>query len=214
MRLPPTLLARPSWRVLGLVAAATLVLVGVGVGAWLWSASQQQRAAVAYAEVLTRLENTASQPPSPEARAAAVRELEATLATYPSSSAAARAAYTLGNLRYAERDYARARAAYEVAVARSSSRTLRTLAHVALGYTWEAEGNFSRAIDVFQASLNELKPTDFQYEELLVDLARVQERAGRRDDAIASYRRVLREVPKGARTDDVLTRLASLGAAP
>jgi tetratricopeptide (TPR) repeat protein len=210
----PSAIAWPSWRLVGVLAGATLILVGVGVGAWLWSASQQQRAAVAYAEVLARLENAASQPSSPEARAAAVREVEVTLAAYPSSAAAAQAAYTLGNLRYAERDYARARAAFEVAVAGSNSRTLRTLARVALGYTWEAEANFPRAIDAFQAGLNELKPTDFQYEELLVDLARVQERAGRRDDAIASYRRALREVPKGARTDDVLTRLASLGAAP
>ena len=206
-------LARPSGRLLAGLAVGAILIAALGAAGLLWSASQQQRAAAAYADVLGRLASAPGQPP-PEARAAAQRELEAALASYPSGALAGQAAYTLGNLRYGDRDYPRARAAYEVALARAGSKTIRTLAQVGVGYTWEAERNLPRAIEAYQAGLAGLKAADFQYEDLLVDLARVQEVAGRRDEAIQTYRRVLRDVPRGLRVDDVLTRLASLGARP
>jgi tetratricopeptide (TPR) repeat protein len=211
MRLPPAL-PWPSTRMLiGLTAGLVAVAVLAG-GGWLWSAAHQQRGAAAYADVLGRLATSSQRPLTPEAKAAVQRDLEAALASYPSAALAGQAAYLLGNLRYDDRDYARARAAYEVAMARSASKTIRTLARAGVGYTWEAERNFPQAVEAYQAGLSGLKPTDFQYEELLIDLARAQELAGRRDEAIQSYRRVLRDVPKGLRADDVLTRLATLGA--
>jgi tetratricopeptide (TPR) repeat protein len=214
MNLPTVPLVRPSGRVLALGAGAVVLLAALGAAGWMWSAAQEARASAAYAPVLARLASTPGLPPSAEARAIAERDLEAALARYPSAAVAGEAAYSLGNLRYAGRDYPRARAAYEVAIARTSSATMRTLARSGVAYTWEAERNFAKATEAFQAALGGLRPTDFYYEELLIDLARVQELAGRRDDAIQTYRRVLRDVPKGLRADDVLSRLASLGSAP
>jgi tetratricopeptide (TPR) repeat protein len=214
MKLPAAFLVWPSPRVLALAAGAVVVVVALALGGWVWSGAQHARASAAYAPVLARLASTPGLPPTPEARAAAARDLEAALARYPTAPVAGEAAYTLGNLRYASRDYPRARAAYEVAVARTSSRTMRTLARTGVAYTWEAERNFAKAAEAFQAALSGLRASDFYYEELLIDLARVQELAGRRDEAIQTYRRALKEVPKGLRTDDVLSRLASLGSTP
>jgi hypothetical protein len=46
----------------------------------------------------------------------------------------------------------------------------------------------------------------------LIDLARAQELAGRTPDAIATYQRVLKEVPAARRADEIRARLATLGA--
>ena len=51
-------------------------------------------------------------------------------------------------------------------------------------------------------------------EDALIDQARSLELAGKKDDAIAAYRRVLKDVPTARRADDVRSRLASLGASP
>lgn len=203
-----------SLRALVVVVAAVIVLAAAGVGAWLWSASRTSAAMAAYAVALARVQDTRGAQPSPEARTAAIQSLERTLSTYPSAPGAGTAAYELGNLRYAAQDYVRARAAYQIAVSQSPSPTLRTLARAGTGSAWEAEKNYASANQAYRDALAALKPTDFYYEELLVDLGRVQELAGQKDDAIATYRRILKDIPKSLRADDVRGRLAALGATP
>jgi hypothetical protein len=51
------------------------------------------------------------------------------------------------------------------------------------------------------------------YEDALIDQARCLELAGKRPEAIATYQRVLKEIPAARRADDVRSRLASLGIA-
>jgi tetratricopeptide (TPR) repeat protein len=204
----------PSWRLAAGIGVAGVLLAGVAGGAWLWSAAQHRQATEAYADALARLGSSRGPQPSPDVRAAAVRDLEAALARHPAAALAPQAAYELGNLRYADRNYAGARGVYEVAIARGAPRTLRTLARAGIGYTWEAERNFPKALEAFQAGLAELRPGEFGYEELLVDVARIQELSGNPAAAIATYRRVLRDVPGSLRADDVRSRLASLGARP
>jgi tetratricopeptide (TPR) repeat protein len=203
-----------SLRALVVLVAVVVVLAAAGVGAWLWSSSRTSAAMAAYAVALARVHDTRGAPPSPEARSAAIQTLETTLSTYPSAPAAGNAAYELGNLRYAGGDFPRARAAYQIAVGQSPSPTLRTMARAGIGYAWEAEKNYASASQAYRDALGPLKPTDFHFEELLVDLGRVQELAGQRDDAIATYRRILKDVPKSLRADDVRGRLAALGATP
>jgi len=203
-----------SWRQAAAAAAALLLLAGVVVGVWLWSDAQQRAVAAAYADALARLGGARGREPTAEERAAAVRDLEAALQRHPSGPLAAQAALELGNVRYAAREWSRARGAWEIAAAQGHSPTLRTLARMGIGYAWEAERNYPKAVEAFRAAAADLKPTDFHYEELLVGLARAQELAGDRQGAIETYRRVLREVPNSARADDIRTRLASLGARP
>jgi len=202
---------RPPARILVAAGAVAAVVAAAAGGAWWWSAAAAQRAMSAYAAALAQAQQAQA---SAAARAAAVAGLEAALARYPSAAVADQAAFELGNLRYRDRDWPRARAAYEIALARSGSPTLRTLARLGLGYTWEAEKNYPKALEAYRAALTGLKPGDFEYEELLLDVARVQELAGKTGEAIATYRRILRELPRGRRVDDVRSRLASLGATP
>jgi len=200
----------------GLLAAGVgvLVLAGLGFGAWLWAEARERRAVGAYVEPLARLAAARSTAPSPEASAAIARELEGALAQYPSASVAPEAAYELGNLRYAARDWARARSAWEVVSAHAQSPTLRTLARAGIGYAWEAEGNLPKAREAYGRALAGLRPGDFYFEELLMAQARVQEQSGETAAAVETYRRVLRDVPNSLRADDVRSRLGSLGAAP
>jgi tetratricopeptide (TPR) repeat protein len=197
-----------------LVAAALgLVLVGaIAVGGWYWYDTQQRRVGAAYAEVMTRAYAAQAPQAGSDARASVARDLEQLIAQHPSGPSAAEAAYELGNLRYAAQQYPAARGAYELAVARGGSPTVRTLARVSIGYTWEAERNFSKALEAYQVVAKELGPKDFLYEQTLVDLGRAQELAGRPADAVATYQRLLKELPAARRADDVRGRLAALGA--
>jgi TolA-binding protein len=207
MRLPP-------WRTLAIAGGAVVALALLGTGAWLWSAMQTQRGAAAYAEALMRNRASENLHANPETREAAIRHLERVLAEYPTNTMAPQAAYLLGNLRFVSGQYDRARAAYQVTVARSGTGTIATLARAGMGYAWEAERKLPEATQAFETALAELKPAAFYYEELLVDLARVQESSGKKDAAIATYRRILKDLPGSARTAEVRRRLGSLGATP
>ena len=207
-------LTLPPWRTLGIVAVAVLAIALIGAAAWFWNASQQQRGSSVYASALTRHRVADGPQVPPEARNAAITELERVLAEYPSNVMAPQAAYLLGNLRFAAGQYDRARAAYQITVARAAAGTMSTLARAGIGYAWEAERKFPEATRAFEAALADLKPTSFYYEELLSDLARTQERAGQKDAAIATYRRILKDLPKSPRAPEIRTRLASLGTTP
>ena len=191
-----------------------LAVALLGAGIWFWSAAQQQRGSAAYADTLTRHRAAEGPQATPEAREAGMRDLERVLAEYPSNVMAPQAAYLLGNLRFAAGHYDRARAAYQVTVARAGAGTMATLARAGVGYAWEADRKFPEAARAFEGALADLKPTSFYYEELLSDLARTQERAGQKDTAIATYRRLLKDLPKSPRAPEIRTRLATLGATP
>ncbi len=179
---------------------------------WFWYGYYQTRGLAAYAEALTRAQASQSPETPAEVRAQAIRELEAALAEYPANVAAVQAAYELGNLHYLNREYPAARGAFEVALAKGAARTLRVLCRAGIAYTWESERNFPKAVDAFQSALEGLRPEDFLYEDLALGLARNEELAGQKQAAIATYQRLLRDLPKARRADLARTRLAELGA--
>ncbi len=203
-----------SPRAIAIAAAAVAGAAIIVLGGWFWYGAYQTRGSAAYAEALTRAQGSQSPRAPAEARAAAIRELEAVLAEYPSNAIAVQAAYELGNLRYLDREYPAARGAYAVALAKGAKGTLQTLSRAGIAYAWESERDFAKAAQAFQSALEGLKPQDFLYEELVVGLARTQELSGQKDAAIATYRRLLQELPKARRADLVRTRLAELGAGP
>jgi len=202
----------PSPRTL-VAAGVAVVLVGaIAFGGWYWYDRQQRRVGAAYAEVMTRAYAAQTPQVPSDTRTRVARDLEELIARHPSGPSAAEAAYELGNLRYAAQQYAGARGAYEMAVARGGSPTVRTLARASIGYTWEAERNFAKAVEAHQLVARDVGPKDFLYEQTLLDLARVQELAGRPADAIATYQRLLKELPSARRADDIRGRLVTLGA--
>ena len=84
-----------------------------------------------------------------------------------------------------------------------------------MGYTVpRPKPRFGHAAEAYGALATRLTPRSFMYEDALIDQARSLELAGKKDDAIAAYRRVLKDVPTARRADDVRSRLASLGASP
>jgi len=201
----------PSRPTLLVLAGAVLAVLVLGGAAWFWHASEQSRAMAAYAAVMVRVAAAEGPQATAEARAAAARDLEAILARYPSAAAALQTAYQLGNVRYGAGQYTAARAAYEVVLSRGATGTLRTLAQAGRGYTWEAERDWAKAMDAYRAALATLGPKDFYYEALLVDLARTQELAGRKDEAVETYRQILKELPQARRGEEVRARLMRLG---
>jgi tetratricopeptide (TPR) repeat protein len=204
--------ALPPARTLVVAGALALVLLGAAAGGWYWYDGQQRRVAGAYAEVMTRVYAAQSPQAPAEARARAQQELEQLLARHPSAGPVAEAAFELGNLRYGARQWAPARGAYEIALARGRSATVRVLARTSIGYTWEAERDWGKAIEAFQAVARDLWPKDFLFDEVQFALARVQELGGRPAEAIATYRRVLKDAPGSVRGDEARQHLMRLGA--
>lgn len=198
-----------SWRVLAIAGGSLLVLGVAIVATWLWVTAEQRRGLEAFAEAMVKLQLTQTPSARPEATAAAIRDLELTLSQKPSGAVTSQVTYQLGNLKYAAQQYPASRSAYELTVG-GKSPTLGRLAQAGLGYAWEVQKDYPRAIGAFERALTTLKPGDFLYDELLMDLGRVQELAGRRDDALKTYQRVA-DNPKSARSDDARTRVASLG---
>jgi tetratricopeptide (TPR) repeat protein len=178
---------------------------------WFWYSSYQTRGLGEYAEALTRAQASQAPDAPTEARAEAIRGLEAALAEYPANVAAVQAAYELGNLRYLDREYAAARGAFGIALAKGATDTLRVLCRAGIAYSWESERDFSKAVEAFQSAREGVKPEDFLFEDLTLGLARSQELAGQKPAAVATYQRFLRDFPRGRRADFVRTRLATLG---
>ena len=207
---PPPL---PSTRTL-VIAVVIVIAVGLAAfGGWAWYDASQRRVAAAYAEATARVQ-AAEAPDAPaEVKAAAVRDLETVLARYPSGRNVAQAAYDLGNLRFATKNYAGARSAYELALQRGAPAMIQALARAGIGRTWEAERDFARAAEAYGALVKDLDPRSFAYEDALIDHARALELAGKKAEAVAAYQKVLKDVPNARRADDVRTRLAALGTA-
>ena len=202
----------PRW---GLLAGAGLIVLGlVGFGGWTWYRAQQAQGAAALAAAVELEQRALAPGATPDTRAAAVQALEAVIAQHSRYAGVPEAAYRLGNVRYEAREYAAARGAYQLALAQGATGSVRILAATGVGYTWEAEKDHAKAQSAFEAALAGLGPKDFLYESLLLDIARTQEFGGRRDAAVETYRRLLKDVPDSRRADDVRTRIASLQNAP
>src|SRR5438132_8081954 len=83
----------PSRRTLLVLTGAVLGALLLGGVAWFGYAREQSRVMAAYAEVMVRIAAAQGSEATPEARAGAMRDLEAILARYPSAGAAPQAAY-------------------------------------------------------------------------------------------------------------------------
>jgi tetratricopeptide (TPR) repeat protein len=204
-------LTLPSVRVLALSAVVAVVVLAAAAGGWYWYDSQQRRVTATFAEVMTRVYAAQSPQAPAEARARAQQELEQLLTQYPSATPVAEAAYELGNLRYAARQWAPARSAYEIALARGRSATVRTLARTSIGYTWEAERDWGKAVDAYGTLARDLSPKDFLFDDVQFALARAQELGGKPADAVATYERLLKDEPHGVRVEEAKQQLMRLG---
>lgn len=200
------------WALVG--GIGLLVLSALGFGGWSWYSAVQARGL----EELARASALARDALAPQAtaaqREAAARALEEVIARYSSGKIVEQAVYHLGNLRYQGGAYEAARAAYALALAKGTGGSFGRLSRVGIGYAWEAQGKYAEALAAYQGALQGLRVTDFLYEEVLMDVARGQELTGKLDDALETYRRILRDLPGSRRADDIRWRLATLEKPP
>ena len=208
----PAWLKRPSWRAIALLGGVCVVLAVAIAAAWLWFAAEQRRGLEAFAAAMVKLQLSQASNAAPEAKAEAVRDLERALSQRPPAAVSSQVSYELANLKYATQEYPGSRSAYEL-TARGASPTLSRLAQASVGYTWEIQKDYPKAIEAYEKAVAPLKPGEFLYDQLVMDLGRAQELAGRKDAAIKTYRR-LADDPKSLRSDDARGRLADLGAQP
>jgi tetratricopeptide (TPR) repeat protein len=212
MNLPPWIEEARRRRLALPAGVAALVAVLMIIGGWSWWAIERSRGERALAEASLLVQQAMAPQAPADVRARAIKALETLLSEHPRFSGAAQAAYLLGNLQYAVGQYAAARGAYQVALAKGASGTLKMLSAVGIGYTWEAEKSYGNASGAYEAALASMGVKDFVYEDTLVALGRAQDLDGKPAAAVETYQRVLRDLPDSRRSDDLKTRLAELKA--
>jgi len=199
------------WVRIGLQAGVALVAIALVVaGAWAWYRSQESRGLAALAEATSLVQRAQGADAVAQTRESAIKALEAVMADHPRLSALPQAAYQLGNLKYAAGQYAAARGAYELALAKGASGSLRTLVGMGVGYAWEAEKKYANAAQAYEAVVKGLGRKDFLYEEALMAAARAQDLAGKPAVALEIYQRLLREAPDSRHAEDLRNRAADL----
>ena len=203
----------PSTRTLIIAGVALVVVAMAAVGGWFWWDAQQRRVLAATAEVMARAQPAFAPDATTEVKLAAARDLEQLLQRYPSARTVPTSAYELGNLRYAAGQYPGARAAYELSLQRGATGLVSAMARAGVARTWEAERDFARAADGYAALVKQLDPRSFMYEDALIDQGRSLELAWQEGGGDRDLRALLKDVPTAKRSDDVRSRLASLGAA-
>ena len=194
------------------IGGAVLVVPVLGLATWRWLRAEDSRGQAALAASTDLVQQADSPQATPDVRGQAIASLQAVLAQHGRSSAAVQAAYELGNLQYQAGDYAAARGAYEIALAKGAAGSLRTLAASGVGYTWEAQKNYANAVTAYEAVARTVPPKQFFFEDALLDLARAQALAGKPVDALATYERLLKDVPETRRAPDIRAKIAELQA--
>jgi len=200
--------ARLTLKITGVLVAAA-ILGGAG---WLWLRTEDTRGQAALAATADLVQQADGPQATGDARQRAIVSLQTLLAEHSRSSAAAQAAYQLGNLQYQAGDYGAARGAYEIALAKGATGSLRILAASGVGYTWEAQRNYANAVTAYAALARDAGPRQFFFEETLLDLARAQALAGKPAEARATYERLLKDAPDTRRASDIRARIDELQA--
>ena len=122
------------WVRIAFQAAAALAVVALVVaGAWAWYRSQESRGLAALADATVLVQRAQGPDATAQTRESAIKALEAVMADHPRLSAIPQVAYQLGNLKYGAGQYPAARGAYELALAKGASGSVRTLAGMGIG---------------------------------------------------------------------------------
>ena len=205
---------RPALRWV-LWAVAGLAVIGIVWGGWaLWKTRYEAQGAIAFTQARTLVMQAQAPGASADARQRAEKALQDVIAEFPRLSSIDQAAYLLGGLRFANAQYTSARTAYQMARDKAGSRTLAALAALDIGYTWEAEKNYTEAEKAYRSAISGADPKSFLYEEAMLAIARAQDLAGNRQAAIETYQRLLKDVPDSRRAEEFRSRMASLQGAP
>ncbi len=202
--------AEGPWRwvlVGGAVLTGVLLLV---LASWAWWNSYQSRG-LTELELATLRVRVAQGPQAPaQTRAEAIKALQSVVDRYPRLTALPLAAYQLGNLHYQAKAFDEARKAYQRCLSKGARGSFAALCRLGLGYAWEAQGEYAKALAAFEGALKGPTPQDFLYAELRMSVARSYELLGQSDRAREVYRHLLTELPESRRAEEIRGRLAGL----
>lgn len=121
----------------------------------------------------------------------------------------AKAYYKIGFSRLKLEDYGRAAESFEKLVMNSPDSPLVLEALYRVGNSWLKAMSFEKAVDALKNYVERGRSDSF-YEDALGDLAIVNEKLGRVDDAIDNYERYLKLFPKGRRWVEINVYLGKL----
>jgi tetratricopeptide (TPR) repeat protein len=201
-----------KWAVAG---GLVVLVIGLIWGGWaLWKTRYEAQGSIALTQARALAAQSQAPGASPETRQRAEKALQDVIAEYPRLSSVGQAAYLLGSLRFANAQYASARAAFEIARDKAGSPTLAALAALDVGYSWEADKNYPEAEKAYQSAISSAGPKSFLYEEAMLDIARVQDLGGKREAAVETYQRLLKDLPDSRRAEEFRSRMASLQTTP
>lgn len=204
--------ARAGPRQWVLIGGGVLVLLLLGAGAWYWRGGYRAAGGSAFSHASSLVQEAVSPRARPEQLNTATGALEDFLARYPRHPSVPQAAYHLGNLRYHAKAYQGAREAYQLGLQKGASGSLVALSRLGIGYAWEAQGDYARALAAYREAATSHKHKDFLLEESLLAVGRAQELLQQREPASETYRGILRDFPQSVRAEEARFRLGRLEA--
>ncbi len=177
-----------------------VALALVGTAGWFWLRAEEARGQAALAGAAEAVQQGEGPLATAEGRQKAIAQLQIVLTQHGRTAAAAQAAYQLGNLQYQAGDYAAARAAYEIALAKGAGGSLRTLSASGVGYTWEAQKNYASAMTALRRGGARGSAPSSSSSRRRCSIWRAPRRsAGKPAEARATYERLLKDAPETRR---------------
>lgn len=204
------------------IAVAVLVVLGIGAGVYYWRTSQANRAGALLGVALTVSQGPiappstlpgATQAPGSHASAkarseAAVKAFDAVVAAYPSTDAAIAADYLAGGELLSLGRTADAEARFNKVIA-TNSAVYAPMARLGLAEARLVAGKFDEAVKMF-SDLSSERDGALPVDGVLMQLADAQVKAGKSQDARATYKRVVDEFGESPYAADARQRMTAI----
>jgi TolA-binding protein len=206
------------------VLAVVVIVIGAAAGYFLWRKHTRDQAGALFAEAMAVTESQIAPPPtvpgakqaagtfaSPKARQeAALQAFQRVATTYPSTPDGMAAAYQAAGALFALNRLSEAETAYQDVIARAGSSIYGPAARMGLAETLASAGQYDRAIKEYTdlaAQRDGVLPVDG----VLVQLARTYIKAGKTNEARATFKRVVDEFPNSNYVAEARQQMALLG---
>jgi tetratricopeptide (TPR) repeat protein len=193
-----------------------LILTGIIVGALVassivfWRIKTERREAAALNSFHRALEIlTSAEDPSSKRYQEALDGFERIQREYPNSKAAQLAQLQLGQGLLESKQYDKAVETYRTLLERNpTERLYRLFALQNLGYAYEGQGDYQRALDSFQGLVDMgesfLRPSAY------ISIGRCYEKLGKREEALKKYRIFLEKYPESIMVPMIKNKLGTL----
>jgi hypothetical protein len=210
-------------RVVGLAVAAVVVLV-VGSGYFFWQKRQSDLAGALYGEASAVLQaQIAPAPTVPGAKQAAgtyptelarsqaaLAAFEKVVAAFPSTAVGLAARYQSGTLQLSLGKPSEAEKTFDQVIATGGSSLYVAMAKLGRAEALVAQSKFDDGIKIL-TDLSGERDSALPIDGVLMELARLCEKAGKVQEARAAYKRVVDEFPESGYVPEARQQLAAIG---